>query len=161
MDMLKHCKCLRDLRLEQPYFNANAQFFQALSHCSSLQRLCIISRRGTLQPDAVVAFMTACLEVVMLHMFTGESLTVCKNLQQSLIWSPSKDQAPNRARPSTANSVLGLAFAIEAPGLFGISGKDGNRQGKYFYCLCVAKRASDTIRLNPFGSFVIISAAFL
>ncbi|XP_077173335.1 F-box/LRR-repeat protein 18 isoform X2 [Paroedura picta] len=85
MDMLKHCKCLRDLRLEQPYFNANTQFFQALSHCSSLQRLCIISRRGTLQPDAVTAFMTACLEVVMLHMFTGESLTVCKSLQQSLI----------------------------------------------------------------------------
>nr|XP_056722139.1 F-box/LRR-repeat protein 18 [Euleptes europaea] len=92
MDMLKHCKCLRDLRLEQPYFNANAQFFQALSHCSSLQRLCLISRRGTLQPDAVVAFMTACLEVVMLHMFTGESLTLCKSLQQSLIWSFQADR---------------------------------------------------------------------
>ncbi|XP_044289067.1 F-box/LRR-repeat protein 18 isoform X2 [Varanus komodoensis] len=85
MDMLKHCRCLRDLRLEQPYFSANAQFFQALSHCTSLQRLCIISRSGTLQPDAVMLFMTTCLEVIMCHMFTGESLTVCKTLQQSLM----------------------------------------------------------------------------
>ncbi|KAJ6659695.1 hypothetical protein lerEdw1_018408 [Lerista edwardsae] len=87
MDMLRHCKCLRDLRLEQPYFNANAQFFQALSHCASLQRFCIISRSGTLQPDAVTAFVSACLELIMCHMFTGESLTVCKSLQQSLLRS--------------------------------------------------------------------------
>ncbi|XP_042294177.1 F-box/LRR-repeat protein 18 isoform X1 [Sceloporus undulatus] len=92
MDMLKHCKCLRDLRLEQPYFSANAQFFQALSHCSSLQRLCIISRSGTLQSDAVMSFMATCLEVIMCHMFTGESLTVCKNLQQSLIRSFQADR---------------------------------------------------------------------
>lgn len=82
------CHCLAlvsSCRLEQPYFNANAQFFQALSHCSSLQRLCIISRSGTLQPDAVMFFMSTCLEVIMCHMFTGESLTICKNLQQSLV----------------------------------------------------------------------------
>ncbi|XP_062999702.1 F-box/LRR-repeat protein 18 [Elgaria multicarinata webbii] len=92
LDMLKHCRCLRDLRLEQPYFNANAQFFQALSHCSSLQRLCIVSRSGTLQPGAVMLFMTSCLEVIMCHMFTGESLTVCKTLQQSLIRSFQADR---------------------------------------------------------------------
>ncbi|KAJ7305917.1 hypothetical protein JRQ81_010283 [Phrynocephalus forsythii] len=92
MDMLKHCRCLRDLRLEQPYFNANTQFFQALSHCSSLQRLCIISRSGTLQSEAVMSFMAACLEVIMCHMFTGESLTVCRNLQQSLIRSFQADR---------------------------------------------------------------------
>ncbi|XP_067390213.1 F-box/LRR-repeat protein 18 isoform X1 [Emydura macquarii macquarii] len=85
MDMLKHCKCLRDLRLEQPYFSANTQFFQALSHCSSLQRLCIISRSGTLQSDAVMSFMADCLEVIMCHMFMGESLTFCRNLQQSIV----------------------------------------------------------------------------
>ncbi|XP_071617577.1 F-box/LRR-repeat protein 18 isoform X2 [Heliangelus exortis] len=85
MDMLKHCKCLRDLRLEQPYFCAGAQFFQALSHCSSLQRLCIVSRSGTLQSDAVMSFMANCLEVIMCHMFMGESLTVCKTLQQSIV----------------------------------------------------------------------------
>ncbi|XP_053132914.1 F-box/LRR-repeat protein 18 isoform X1 [Hemicordylus capensis] len=92
MDMLKHCKCLQDLRLEQPYFNANAQFFQALSHCASLQRLCIISRSGTLQPEAVMSFMTACLEVIMCHMFMGESLSMCKTLQQSLIRSFQADR---------------------------------------------------------------------
>uniref|UniRef100_A0A8B9QCM8 F-box and leucine rich repeat protein 18 n=1 Tax=Apteryx owenii TaxID=8824 RepID=A0A8B9QCM8_APTOW len=92
MDMLKHCKCLRDLRLEQPYFSAGAQFFQALSHCSSLQRLCIVSRSGTLQSDAVMSFMANCLEVIMCHMFMGESLTVCKNLQQSIVRSFQADR---------------------------------------------------------------------
>ncbi|XP_075830152.1 F-box/LRR-repeat protein 18 [Microtus pennsylvanicus] len=86
-DMLKHCKRLKDLRLEQPYFNANAQFFQALGQCSSLERLCLVSRSGTVQPDAVLAFMARCLHVVVCHMFTGESLTTCKSLQQSLLRS--------------------------------------------------------------------------
>uniref|UniRef100_H0VDQ8 F-box and leucine rich repeat protein 18 n=1 Tax=Cavia porcellus TaxID=10141 RepID=H0VDQ8_CAVPO len=86
-DMLKHCRRLKDLRLEQPYFNANAQFFQALSQCASLQRLCLVSRSGTLQPDAVLAFMARCLHLVVCHMFTGESLTTCKSLQQSLLRS--------------------------------------------------------------------------
>ena len=72
-------------RLEQPYFSANAQFFQALSQCSALQRLCLVSRSGTLQPEAVLAFMARCLHVVVCHMFTGESLATCKSLQQSLL----------------------------------------------------------------------------
>ncbi|XP_019609210.2 F-box/LRR-repeat protein 18 isoform X1 [Rhinolophus sinicus] len=86
-DMLKHCKRLKDLRLEQPYFSANAQFFQALSQCSALQRLCLVSRSGTLQPDAVLGFMARCLHVVVCHVFTGESLATCKSLQQSLLRS--------------------------------------------------------------------------
>lgn len=72
-------------RLEQPYFSANAQFFQALSQCSALQRLCLVSRSGTLQPEAVLGFMARCLHVVVCHMFTGESLATCKSLQQSLL----------------------------------------------------------------------------
>ncbi|XP_042542898.1 F-box/LRR-repeat protein 18 isoform X1 [Dipodomys spectabilis] len=85
--MLTHCRQLKDLRLEQPYLSANAQFFQALSHCASLQRLCLVSRSGTLQPDAVLAFMARCLHVVVCHMFTGDSLATCKSLQQSLLRS--------------------------------------------------------------------------
>lgn len=72
-------------RLEQPYFSANTQFFQALSQCSALQRLCLVSRSGTLQPEAVLAFMARCLHVVVCHMFTGESLATCKSLQQTLL----------------------------------------------------------------------------
>ncbi|XP_026981492.1 F-box/LRR-repeat protein 18 isoform X1 [Sagmatias obliquidens] len=86
-DMLKHCKRLKDFRLEQPYFSANAQFFQALSQCSALQRLCLVSRSGTLQPEAVLAFMARCLHVVVCHLFTGESLSTCRSLQQSLLRS--------------------------------------------------------------------------
>ncbi|XP_072916778.1 F-box/LRR-repeat protein 18 [Hemitrygon akajei] len=84
-EMLKHCKQLKDLRLEQPYLSACAQFFQALSHCSSLKRLCIVSRHGTFQHDAVISFMTNCPDVIMCHMFTGETLVACKKLQQALI----------------------------------------------------------------------------
>ncbi|GCC29934.1 F-box/LRR-repeat protein 18 [Chiloscyllium punctatum] len=84
-EMLKHCKQLKDLRLEQPYLSASAQFFQALGHCSSLERFCIVSRHGTFQHDAVISFMTKCSNVVMCHMFTGETLVACKNLQQTLI----------------------------------------------------------------------------
>lgn len=72
-------------RLEQPYFSANAQFFQALSQCSALQRLCLVSRSGTLQPEAVLAFMARCLHVVVCHLFTGESLSTCRSLQQALL----------------------------------------------------------------------------
>nr|XP_033770371.1 F-box/LRR-repeat protein 18 isoform X2 [Geotrypetes seraphini] len=86
-DMLSNCKQLKDFRLEQPYFTANSQFFQALSQCSSLQRLCIISRSGTFQPDAVMAFMASCHKVVVCHMFTNDTLTACKSLQQSLLRS--------------------------------------------------------------------------
>uniref|UniRef100_A0A8C0DQU0 F-box and leucine rich repeat protein 18 n=1 Tax=Balaenoptera musculus TaxID=9771 RepID=A0A8C0DQU0_BALMU len=91
-DMLKHCRRLKDLRLEQPYFSANAQFFQALSQCSALQRLCLVSRSGTLQPEAVLAFMARCLHVVVCHLFTGESLSTCRSLQQSLLRSLSLQQ---------------------------------------------------------------------
>ncbi|XP_078273769.1 F-box/LRR-repeat protein 18 isoform X2 [Rhinoraja longicauda] len=83
-EMLKHCKQLKDLRLEQPYLSACAQFFQALGHCSSLRRLCIVSRHGTFQHDAVLSFMTKCSDVIMCHIFTGATLVACKKLQHAL-----------------------------------------------------------------------------
>ncbi|MBN3306869.1 FXL18 protein, partial [Amia calva] len=87
IETLTHCKQLKDLRLEQPYISANMQFFQALSQCRSLRRLCIISRNGTFQPDAVMSFMGTCCDVIMCHMFMGETLVACKNLQQALLQS--------------------------------------------------------------------------
>ncbi|KAM5152423.1 F-box/LRR-repeat protein 18 isoform 2-T3 [Mantella aurantiaca] len=86
-EMFTHCKCLKDLRLEQPYLPANEKFFQGLSHCSHLQRLCIISRNGTVQAEALISFLHKCREVVMCHLFTGESLSSCKSLQQGIIQS--------------------------------------------------------------------------
>ncbi|XP_039631452.1 F-box/LRR-repeat protein 18 isoform X1 [Polypterus senegalus] len=85
IECFKHCKQLKDLRLEQPYISANIQFFQALTHCVALERLCIISRNGTFQPDAVMLFMEHCCNVIMLHMFMGETLVASKNMQQALL----------------------------------------------------------------------------
>ncbi|XP_036397535.1 F-box/LRR-repeat protein 18 [Megalops cyprinoides] len=84
IEALPHCKQLKDLRLEQPYINASARFFQALSQCHALRRLCIISRNGTFQSDAVMSFMDSCRDVIVCHMFMGGSLVACKSLQKAL-----------------------------------------------------------------------------
>ncbi|XP_073698776.1 F-box/LRR-repeat protein 18-like [Garra rufa] len=76
---------MAELLLEQPYFNANTAFFEALSQCHQLQRLCLVSRHGTFQPTAVAAFMQSCADVIMCHMFMGGTLVACKTLQKSLL----------------------------------------------------------------------------
>ncbi|XP_059408127.1 F-box/LRR-repeat protein 18-like isoform X1 [Carassius carassius] len=85
LEALSYCTQLRDLRLEQPYFNANAAFFEALGQCHQLQRVCFVSRHGTFQPAAVVSFMQSCTDVIMCHMFMGGTLVACKTLQKSLL----------------------------------------------------------------------------
>ncbi|KAB5523219.1 hypothetical protein PHYPO_G00149990 [Pangasianodon hypophthalmus] len=84
-EALKHCTQLREFRLEQPYFSANASFFDALAHCRLLQRLCLVSRHGTFQHAAAVSFMQHCDDVIMFHMFTGGTLVACKTLQKTLL----------------------------------------------------------------------------
>lgn len=76
------CLCLR---LEQPYLNANASFFEALSCCSRLQRLCLISRSGTFDSSATETFMERCRHVIMCHMFMGGTLVACRTLQKALL----------------------------------------------------------------------------
>lgn len=85
LETLTYCTQLRDLRLEQPYFNASTAFFEALSKCQQLRRLCLVSRQGTFQPSAVTAFMQSCGDVIMCHMFTSGTLVTCKMLQKTLL----------------------------------------------------------------------------
>lgn len=73
------------VRLEQPYLNANASFFEALSCCHRLQRLCLISRSGTFDSSATETFMEQCCQVIMCHMFMGGTLVACRTLQKSLL----------------------------------------------------------------------------
>lgn len=77
--------CVLVSRLEQPYLNANASFFEALSCCSRLQRLCLISRSGTFDPTAIEIFMVQCESVIMCHMFMGGTLVACRTLQKALL----------------------------------------------------------------------------
>lgn len=72
-------------RLEQPHLNANASFFEALSCCSRLQRLCLISRSGTFDPSATETFMERCCHVTMCHLFMGGTLVACRTLEKALI----------------------------------------------------------------------------
>lgn len=77
--------CVFVSRLEQPYLNANASFFEALSCCSRLQRLCLILRSGTFDPLATETFMERCRHVVMCHMFTSSTLVACRTLEKALL----------------------------------------------------------------------------
>lgn len=72
-------------RLEQPYLNANTSFFEALSCCTHLKRICLISRSGTFDPSAAETFMEHCQNVIMCHMFMGGTLTACRTLQKVLL----------------------------------------------------------------------------
>ncbi|XP_027873930.1 F-box/LRR-repeat protein 18 [Xiphophorus couchianus] len=85
LETLTQCTQLQELRLEQPYLNANASFFEALSSCHRLQRLCLISRSGTFDSLATETFMERCCHVVMCHMFMGGTLAACRTLQKSLL----------------------------------------------------------------------------
>ncbi|XP_074551165.1 F-box/LRR-repeat protein 18 [Halichoeres trimaculatus] len=85
LETLRQCTQLQELRLEQPYLNANASFFEALSRCSRLQRLCLISRSGTFDPDATESFMERCCHVIMCHMFMGGTLVACRKLRKTLL----------------------------------------------------------------------------
>ena len=71
--------------IEQPYFNANAAFFEAMGECRALQRLCIVSRNGTFTPVAVATFMQRCTEVIMCHLLMGGTLVACRTLQKNLM----------------------------------------------------------------------------
>ncbi|XP_065110343.1 F-box/LRR-repeat protein 18 [Paramisgurnus dabryanus] len=92
LETLTYCTQLRDLRLEQPYFNASAAFFEALSKCQRLRRLCLVSRQGTFQPSSVIAFMQSCADVIMCHMFMSGTLVTCKLLQKTLLDSYSSSR---------------------------------------------------------------------
>ncbi|KAM9363945.1 F-box/LRR-repeat protein 18 [Symphorus nematophorus] len=85
LDTLRLCTQLQELRLEQPYLNANTSFFEALSCCSRLQRLCLISRSGTFDPGATETFMERCCHVIMCHMFMGGTLAACRRLEKALL----------------------------------------------------------------------------
>ncbi|KAJ0033553.1 hypothetical protein NQD34_000660 [Periophthalmus magnuspinnatus] len=84
-ETLRHCTQLQELRLEQPYLSANSAFFEALSCCPLLRRLCLISRSGTFDPSAIESFMERCRLVVMCHLFMGGTLVACRTLQKTLM----------------------------------------------------------------------------
>ncbi|KAM9487574.1 F-box/LRR-repeat protein 18 isoform 2-T3 [Salvelinus alpinus] len=85
LDTLRNCTQLTQLRLEQPYLVCNGAFWEALSCCSRLRRLCLISRNGTFHPAAVVTFMECCRDVMVCHMFLGGTLVACRALQKTLL----------------------------------------------------------------------------
>ncbi|CAL8330992.1 unnamed protein product [Lota lota] len=85
LDTLRLCTQLQELRLEQPYLSANASFFEALSCCSRLKRLCLISRSGTFDPVATETFVARCLSLCVCHIFMGGTLVACRTLQKALI----------------------------------------------------------------------------
>ncbi|XP_045073564.1 F-box/LRR-repeat protein 18-like [Coregonus clupeaformis] len=85
LETLRNCTQLTELRLEQPYLVCSGAFWEALSCCSRLRRLCLVSRNGTFHPAAVVTFMERCRDVMVCHMFLGGTLVACRTLQKTLL----------------------------------------------------------------------------
>ncbi|XP_045074332.1 F-box/LRR-repeat protein 18 [Coregonus clupeaformis] len=77
LETLRNCTQLTELRLEQPYLVCSGAFWEALSCCSRLCRLCRLSN-GTFHPAAVVTFMERCRDVMVCHMFLGGTLVACR-----------------------------------------------------------------------------------
>ncbi|RVE75973.1 hypothetical protein OJAV_G00004150 [Oryzias javanicus] len=63
LDAIKQCSQLQELRLEQPYLNANASFLRLSTE----------------------AFVEKCSELIMCHMFMGGTLVACRTLQKTLL----------------------------------------------------------------------------
>ncbi|XP_077988178.1 F-box/LRR-repeat protein 18-like [Glandiceps talaboti] len=66
---LPHCFNLQDLRIEQSTFNMTRVFWTALSKCSKLQRLCIITRHDSLQKEGLLELFEACQQLVVCYIF--------------------------------------------------------------------------------------------
>ncbi|KAL2086449.1 hypothetical protein ACEWY4_017508 [Coilia grayii] len=84
LQALPHCQRLRDLRVEQAYFELSEAVCEALWACVCLERLCVVARNGTFSAVAVTTLMCRCTRLVMCHLLTGATLNACRSLQHTL-----------------------------------------------------------------------------
>ncbi|XP_070537763.1 F-box/LRR-repeat protein 18-like [Ptychodera flava] len=98
-EALPHCHNLKDMRLEQRDFNATAIFWSALTQCHKLQRLCLISPRGSIQFRGLEDLFLACKEFVVCYLKCNETATECKTVETRI-----------RTRYSEKSPALSLAI---------------------------------------------------
>ncbi|KAK3108955.1 hypothetical protein FSP39_019717 [Pinctada imbricata] len=79
-----HFTHLQDLRLEHAYLSIDSIFCKAAQRCTSLQRLCVVSKNGSIDSGAVIDFVSKLPSLVVLQLFTDATQYLCKKLQKSL-----------------------------------------------------------------------------
>ncbi|KAK3791324.1 hypothetical protein RRG08_012510 [Elysia crispata] len=76
---------LKDFRLEHPYMKVDEVMLSAMSKCSTLQRVCIIAKNGTMDTEGVKELFEKVKSLINFQLYTGRSLTVCRGLQAYLM----------------------------------------------------------------------------
>ncbi|XP_005093982.2 F-box/LRR-repeat protein 18 [Aplysia californica] len=76
---------LRDFRLEHPYMKVDEMMLSAMSKCTTLERVCIIAKNGTMDTEGVKDFFEQVRSLISFQLYTGRSLSVCRGLQAYLM----------------------------------------------------------------------------
>lgn len=80
----QHFTSLIDLRLEHAYLSIDQLFCRSARKCKSLQRFCVVSKNGNLDPAAVTGLMSELPRLMVLQLFTDSTQTMCKKLMKAL-----------------------------------------------------------------------------
>ncbi|KAJ8314185.1 hypothetical protein KUTeg_008746 [Tegillarca granosa] len=80
----KHFNMLQDFRIEHGHLAVGNLFCRGVSSCSSLQRLCVVSENGSIEPAALHDLMESLSSLVVLQLFTGATKVLCKKVQKNL-----------------------------------------------------------------------------
>ncbi|XP_078321469.1 F-box/LRR-repeat protein 18-like [Crassostrea virginica] len=81
---LQYFTSLIDLRLEHAYLSIDQLFLRSAKKCKSLQRFCVVSKNGSVDPAAVTSLMAELPHLVVLQLFTDSTQTMCKKLMKAL-----------------------------------------------------------------------------
>uniref|UniRef100_UPI00358E689E F-box/LRR-repeat protein 18-like isoform X2 n=1 Tax=Myxine glutinosa TaxID=7769 RepID=UPI00358E689E len=84
-EALLHCQVLRIFKLQQPHFNAEQRFFDALQRCTKLEQFCLLSAAGQVEQDSVLQFVAACPRLVACLLYSGLSLKASKELERTIL----------------------------------------------------------------------------
>ncbi|KAK0052742.1 F-box/LRR-repeat protein 18 [Biomphalaria pfeifferi] len=76
---------LKDFRLEHPYMKVDEMMLTAMAKCSTLERVCIIAKNGTMDTEGVKDFFEKVQGLINFQLYTGRSLSVCRGLQAYLM----------------------------------------------------------------------------
>ncbi|XP_062613525.1 F-box/LRR-repeat protein 18-like isoform X1 [Saccostrea cucullata] len=75
---------LIDLRIEHAYLSIDQLFCRSAVKCQSLQRFCVVSKNGSVDPAAVTDLMSKLPHLMVLQLFTDSTQTMCKKLKKTL-----------------------------------------------------------------------------
>ncbi|KAH9500292.1 hypothetical protein Btru_073648 [Bulinus truncatus] len=76
---------LKDFRLEHPQLAVNKKLLRAIGKCSSLERICIVSMRGTFSTEEVKRLFARLPNLFSFQLYTDEPVRKCVQLKNFLL----------------------------------------------------------------------------